>query len=352
MNGVRGRGAHFGAAQDIRHLILIREFFVEARFAPSAETPFLRLKRSLHLDLCVELALNAVVRDFGTAEEQREQGGRRDLPRDKLWELADRVVSRVAKKTLPERSSLKTLHELRNLAQHRGTAASADEVRRAVEPVRSLLDLICREIYAVDFDRLRTWEALEHAGLRAWIADCFEAIDRGAPFLAAGASLLAYKRVVRAVRGPASLSDASLIVMHAARLHSEDIVTTIEELVDDFQETLIDVEAELVAVSLGISISDHTRFHHAARGIIMYGSHSAAWSIHPHDRWPADDEVARTTATLMCEYLGLTCVLLESAYPRIFSELVLPGRLCESAIWAKSAGRLDRRSSSTKRPAG
>src|SRR5438093_8545165 len=134
----------------MRQLILIRRFFIDARHTAAAETPCLRLRRTIYLDLCVELALNVVVRDHGTPEEQKAQGGRYDLARDKLWNLANAVSERKKNKTLPESASLKTLHELRNLAQHRGTAPGADEIRATVEPVRTLLEFVCRDLYDLD----------------------------------------------------------------------------------------------------------------------------------------------------------------------------------------------------------
>lgn len=327
---------------DTRQLILIRQFYSEARLTPAAETPFLRIKRTLHLDLCAELALNVVVRDFGTPEEQDQQGGRRDLTRDKLWDLAAAVVMRKVSKTLPERPALKTLHELRNLAQHRGTAPSADEVRGAVEPVRAVLDFICRDIYGLDFERLREWDVLEHEALRRWLDDSYEALDRGQHFFAAAACQLVYTRIIKCVRDAAAGPNAAALLRRMIRLPTREMADAVNGLVGAMQEAMTALEAELVAVSLGLSVTDHFRFLRASRGIVVNEMMSGDWETFPRGGlWPSDDEEARTTAAFMIEYLGRACVLLESAYPGVFADLSLPPRLREGSHWARAFGAED-----------
>lgn len=322
---------------DTRQLILIRQFYSESRLTPAAETPFLRIKRTLHLDLCVELALNVVVRDFGTPEEHKEQGGRFDLNRNDLWKLADAVVQRKASKTLPERSALKTLHELRNLAQHRGSAPSADEARGAVEPVRALLDFICRDLYDLDFERLREWDVLQHEALRHWLDDCHEALDRGQPFFAAAGCKLAYERIIACVRDAAAGPD----VLHLGRhIHvtTRELADAVNGIASAMREGMLALEAELVAVSLGLSIADHFRFERESRGVVVTTMMSGDWEMTRRGLWPSDDEQARRRAAFMIEYLGKASVLLESAYPGVFADLKVPKRLRDGPHWVHAFG--------------
>ena len=321
-----------------RQLILIRQFYSEARLTPAAETPFLRIKRTLHLDLCAELALNVVVRDFGTADEQNQQGGRRDLSRDKLWDLATAVVQRQTGKSLPERPALKTLHELRNLAQHRGTAPSADEVRGAVEPVRALMDFICRDLYGLDFERLREWDVLEHEALRHWLDDCYEALDRGQPFFSAAGCKLAYERITECVRDAAAGPDAAFQFDRYINVSTRELADAINGIAGAMREGMLALEAELVAVSLGLSIADHFRFQRVSQGVVVTTMMSGDWTMMRRGPWPSDDEQARERAAFMIEYLGKACVLLESAYPGVFASLRLPARLRESEHWTHAFG--------------
>jgi hypothetical protein len=323
---------------DTRQLILIRQFFAEARLTPAAETPFLRIKRTLNLDLCVELALNLVVRDFGTAGEQDQMGGRRDLSREKLWELAATVIQRKCGKTIPERSTLKTLHELRNLAQHRGTAPSADEVRGLVEPVRTLLEFTCRDLYGLDFERLREWDALEHQPLRSWIDESFDVLDRGAPYLAAASCKLAFDCIVTCVRTAAAGPNAAAHFRRSIRVMEPETAHAINSLSLVLQEAMVALEAELIAVSLGLPVADHFRFQRTSRSIhatLLIGHN---WSLTPSSSWPSDDEQGRAAAAFMVDYLGRACVLLESAFPGVFTELKLPKRLRETEHWTHAFG--------------
>lgn len=323
---------------DTRQLILIRQFYSEARLTPAAETPFLRIKRTLHLDLCVELALNVIVRDFGTPEEHKKQGGRFDLNRNDLWALADAVVKRKASKTLPERSALKTLHELRNLAQHRGSAPSSDEVRGTVEPVRALMDFICRDLYGLDFERLREWDVLEHEALRHWLDDCYEALDRGQPFFAAAGCKLAYDRIIESVRKAAAGPDGAFHYGRHIQVTTRELADAVNAIAGAMREGMLAMEAELVAVSLGLPIADHFRFQRESRGVVVTPMASGHWTMMRRGPWPSDDEEARVRAAFMVEYLGRACVLLESAYPGVFGSLRLPKRLRESEHWTHAFG--------------
>jgi len=323
---------------DIRQLILIRQFYSEARLTPAGETPFLRIKRTLHLDLCAELALNVVVRDFGTTKEQDQQGGRRDLSRDLLWDLAAAVVERKVAKTLPERQALKTLHELRNLAQHRGTAPSADAVRGAVDPVRGLLEFICREIYSLDFEHLREWDVLEHESLRHWLDDCQELLERGQAFLTAAACQLVFTRIQECIRNAAAGPNATAPLRQMVRVPHSELADAINGLVGAIQESVFSLEAELVAVSLGLPVTDHFRFLRISRGVVITESISGNWDAAMSRMWPADDEDARSSTAFMVEYLGRASVLLESAHPGIFRDLRLPTRVRDSRHWAEAFG--------------
>ena len=112
---------------------------------PAAQTPYVRMKRIHHLDLCVETALNVIVHDRGTADEQNKHGAKRPLNWHDLWDLADGVAKRATTKSLPCRAQLKKLHETRNLAHHSGVVPGNEAIADGVEPTRTLLDFVCRE---------------------------------------------------------------------------------------------------------------------------------------------------------------------------------------------------------------
>ncbi len=315
-----------------RQLILIQQFFNDARRTPAAETPFVRLRRTLHLDLCVELALSAVVHEHGTTQEQNRQGGRRDLAWHELWELAEKVSLRKTSKSLPERQRLKTLHEVRNLAQHRGTVPSADEVHASVEQVRSLLEFVTRDLFGLNFETLNEWDALESEPLREWMSDCASAVDLDIPFVAASGAKLCYDLVVGCVQNAAAGPDAWLH-RRTINVHSPELAEAIGALQENLQEVLTALESEIVAVSLGLNVAEHFRFQRIARCIHINKYGSGRHEFIRSRGWPSDDEAARSEAVFMVEYLGKAVLMLESAYPEVFNGLKFPFPLRESGLW-------------------
>ncbi|MEQ1730964.1 MAG: hypothetical protein ABL982_21555 [Vicinamibacterales bacterium] len=181
-----------------RQIVIVRQFFDEAKRAPSAQTPFVRMRRILDLDLCVELALGVVAGDHGTPEVKGKLA-RRDYQWPDLWEAADAAAMADVQKGLPSGKDLRTLHEQRNLAQHRGVIPSAENLAGWVEPVRELLAFICREFYERDFERLEHWDILECAPLRQLLTNCAAAIRRGEAQQSMVKLSDAYNAIVRAV---------------------------------------------------------------------------------------------------------------------------------------------------------
>lgn len=149
-----------------RQLVLIRQFFEEARRAPVVDTPFLLMKGLLGLDLCVELAFNTIIHDHGTTQQQADQA-KNTTSWYRLRDLADEVMKLKVHKGIPNISQISSLHQTRNNAQHHGVAAHIQNVRDFVEPVRTMLEVTYRELYGLNFERLREWDALSSNQLKA-----------------------------------------------------------------------------------------------------------------------------------------------------------------------------------------
>lgn len=292
-----------------RQLVLVRQFFDDARRSPSAQTTFVRMRRTLHLDLCVELSLGAVVVDHGKPDAQAKMA-RADLKWKELWDAADDAANTKLGNPLPGGQALRTLHEQRNLAQHRGSIPSTEDIERHVEPVRALLNFVCREFYQREFEQLEEWDVLECEPLREWLANCAAAIGRDAPELAIRAAVSAYTAIVRTVQLTVAGPMPSAGFPRQIMVKDRDLLNALKTLTETFNtfqrglvDTLLAVEGEIMAVGLGLPIVDHIRFLRCTRG-------------HLNDR--VGD------ARFMTHYLAKAAVMLESAVPGVFDSLRLP----------------------------
>lgn len=321
---------------DTKPLILIRQFFDEARRAPSNETPFALIKGVLQLDLCVELSLNTIIRVHGTSQHQNKLGGRRDVEWHNLWDIANAVVeSKLGQsRSLPNPVPLKTLHETRNLVQHRGSIPSIHDFRAAIEPTRELLELICRELYGLDFERLREWDALQCSPLRQWLSECSNALEKGDPYLAACGCKVAYKRVVRSVRNAAV---EGMRPSFSHRFPTRLSFPQVEPLIEQLDEAVIALESEIVAVSIGLSIADHFEFERHLRSVVVHEYMAGNLGLVRNSAWEVDSETSHKAAEFMINYLGRACVMLEAAYPKVFDLLDLPPDKHRSAFFKSSS---------------
>lgn len=295
-----------------RQFVIVRQFFDEAKRAPAAQTPYVRMRRTLDLDLCVELALGIVAMHHGTPEAKAKMA-KKDLQWPDLWQAAEEAAQKQLQKGLPGGRELRTLHEQRNLAQHRGSVPSIEDIAGWVEPVRALVAFVCREFYQLDFERLEHWDVLESEPLRRLLTDSAAAIERGElkPTMAKLAA--AYQAVARAVQvhvaGRLSVPTVSRSIRPTSPQAAE-AVGAMSGLLVQVQQNLIQgmlaIEAEVMAVGLGLPMADHVRFMRHTRGFVTV----------------ADDD-----AEFMLHYLAKGAVMLESAVPGVLNGLDLSGRM-------------------------
>lgn len=241
-----------------RQLVIVRQFFDQAKRAPAAQTPFVRMRRLLDLDLCVELALGVVAGDHGTPEAKGRLA-RKDFAWPELWDAADGAALTTVQKGLPSGKDLRTLHEQRNLAQHRGVIPSVEDLAAWVEPVRALLAFVCQEFYQRDFERLEHWDVLECQPLRQLLTDSASALERGEHEPTMRVLANAYEAIARAVQvsvaGRVSVATTTRNVRITSR-ELQDVVQTISDVLAQAKRQLIQgmhaIEAEVMAVGLGL----------------------------------------------------------------------------------------------------
>jgi len=288
------------------------------------------MKGVLGLSTCVELGFNAILHDHGTPEEQSIQGSEKTS-----WLIlrntANDALRRIKNKTFPHLGKLNSLYKARNLAQHHGLAPNTQDLKEFVEPVREILEIICRDLYGLDFERLREWDALESAELKEWFLASARAIELGVPMVSVAASKVAYRRMIRCVvevAAPPSLHMTGLSV------GGFSLPPGIRGIVEKLDEAILDQQAGVIAVSLGFSIADHYKFLRSGLGLhVQVAIGGKIWLTKTGRAAAQSISDIEREDTFMLDYLGRAAFYLESTFPGVFDGPMFKVPLMEQDIW-------------------
>ena len=126
---------------------------------------------------------------------------KRDLFWPDLWKAADDAAHAKVQRGLPVGRDLRTLHEQRNLAQHRGAMPSSEDIDGFVRALCARCLASCApHSTSGTSNGLDEWDVLECEPLRNWLSDCAEAVERDEPELAIRVTTEAYSGMVSAVQ--------------------------------------------------------------------------------------------------------------------------------------------------------
>ena len=316
-------------------LITVRQLFDDARRKPVCETVVSRVQATLCLDHCAELALNLVIRDFGGADDTQQLGGRSDLPWHKLWDLADKVAREKGLEAgLPNRPALKTLHEARNLTQHRGSIPSIEEARGAIEPVRQLLASIYAGLYDVDFEHIQSWDGIAATPLREWFHSCNNAISRGHAAVGIIGCKIAYEKIIKCVRKAAFGGHP----LYVPRLPA-GVTAEARRAIDTIREAAEHLDSQIVAIGIGLSLADHHRFVRCGLGVIVTEMLAGNYSICFVSPWnPNAEDKNMEEASFMLGYLAGAALTLETSYPGVFRSYQVRRPLEHEPFWPNEQG--------------
>lgn len=311
-----------------RQLVLIRQFFEEARRAPVTESPFLAMKGLLGLDLCVELTFNLIINDHGTAEQHTIQRGNKTTWYG-LAELTEKILRAKNLPGIPHARQLETLHKARNLAQHSGIGPHARDVRDFVEPVRAFLDFAAKELFGSHFERLREWDALENPDLKQWFAECAILVESSRPDFAIACVMIAYRRIASWLRETVAPRRGGV----GLDTHHLRGVPGVSQIVKQLEDAATDQEAGLVAVSLGFSIAEHYRFLRAGAGIHANVMMSGDIDVVRSSPWRDNPDHNQGEADFALNYLGRAALYMESTFPSVFDGKTMPTKLSAQKWW-------------------
>lgn len=321
-------------------LLLVKNTLVEAEAAISRGGTYASLHGVILLDLAVEMLLGSIAADFSAPSP----GGaaRRDISWADAWLAADAAAQRkTGGSALPEARRLRDLHEIRNLAQHRGVIPFREELDRLVEPARAFVTYCFRSVYGFDLDRFAPWSLVGSDHLRGCLEDGADALAAGRPVLAMVAAKRTYEAAVRAVV-EVEFGSAYKTVDDVFRraLHSLDrdvrraVEPVTQEVAEGIDEVLDVVRADVLHGQIGVRLSEVRRFRETGAAIRFhaYGDGEIQLTRAPVDPDPDLHESARQ----MLDF-ATSCVLrLEAAYPATLAAITFKKRLRDTGLWREA----------------
>jgi hypothetical protein len=180
-----------------RLLFLVKQFYQEATNLASVGDDLSAMKAVLFLDLSVEQMLYVLIADFGS------QGpGELDEPTwAQLWQAALKAVKeRSAMTRLPHYRELKTLHGMRNQAQHQGVTPKPTELSRFIRAASDMLSTCFQEAYGLSFNAFEPWDKIRNPGLQLLIRESHEALEHGDVLMTLAGTLVAFQKIVAALK--------------------------------------------------------------------------------------------------------------------------------------------------------
>jgi hypothetical protein len=319
-------------------LLLIRQIFDDLQQQLSVTSTGARLLAVIHLDLCVELALSLVARSGGSPQQPSKRSPRQDVPRHELWTEADSSLTSLSGAGLPHARELRTLHEMRNLAQHAGTVPSTEAVQRAVTPVREFLHVVYSSLFGQDFNRFAPWHLVSCAPLRELFEDVDEALRRSMPTVAIAGSRQAHRRIIFALK---RVAEGFVAVRHFGNYPEEPHDRTVRETTNVLASAMNDIRATLIIAGAGISVEDTLRFERSGADLSV--DESVGGYLYVMIRRRDDPELLGEKAEFMFMYVVRLALALEQAYAGLFQDVAIQLRLRDQPLWKEiSVSPIDR----------
>jgi hypothetical protein len=140
-----------------RLLYLVKQFYLEAINLAAVGDDLSAMKAVLFLDLSIEQMLYVLIADFGS----QGPNGPDEPTWKQLWQQALKAVKdQSAMARFPHYPELRTLHSIRNQAQHQGVAPNPTELSRFIRAAFDMLSTCFQEAYGLSFTTFGPWDEI------------------------------------------------------------------------------------------------------------------------------------------------------------------------------------------------
>jgi hypothetical protein len=180
-----------------RLLFLVKQFYQEATNLASVGDDLSAMKAVLFLDLSVEQMLYILIADF----DSQDSDGQDEPTWKQSWQRALRAVKDQSAMTkLLHYPELRTLHGMRNQAQHQGVAPNPTELGRFIRAAFAMLSSCFQEAYGLSFIMFGPWDEIRNPDLRRLLKESHEALEHGDVLMTLAGTLVAFQKIVAALK--------------------------------------------------------------------------------------------------------------------------------------------------------
>lgn len=302
-----------------RLLVVCRSLFVEARRLSQLANDLAITKATIFLDLAVEQLLNLLIYDF----DRESELAREDVSWNKLWDLASKAVKNSnLMSRLPNRRQLKTLRELRNLLQHRGTTPHATNISQAVSHVKQFLTDCFFECYELHFEKFRLIDVIKNVSLQRLIRESEDALAQNKAAVCIAGCKIAFEKIVNAIsreitsdieRFASSTNfDFDVGGFATAMIFNQQFSEFMQEYSNKISDAIRTVRDDSEVANLGISMAETRRFRVITSTVSVVMSLADEWAMSELHGFP--DENSSEFAEIALNYVTELTLLAEETH--------------------------------------
>ncbi len=317
-------------------LLICKNFFIDGYRLAVRGDNFSIMKSVLFLDFSVEILLNILISDFAADGEFI----REDVNWKKLWQTATEAVREKNLMTrIPNHRQLKTLHELRNLVQHRGVTPNSTDVARFAGAVKESIAKCLVECYGLDFPEFKLWDIIRNRQLRRLLNESEEALMKGKPVICLAGCKVAFDKITSAIRSENLRGDAIDQIEHMSYISSLPSNYLYDDKLADFNKRLTEKIGREVRIlnddseiaNLGLSMSDTRRFRKITNTLTVVTARSGIMEILRFGE--VSDNQYKEYANSALDYLSHLASLAQEVYPEAIGKIEIRVPLSEQSFW-------------------
>lgn len=286
------------SSHNSQQLLLVKELFEEAQTLAFREDTFSTSKAILFLDLAVEQMLRTIIASISPHTNYKK-----DPDWYILW--ADASDAMQAKGFLLRNNiQLKSLHKDRNNVQHAGSTYHFTQARKYVASVEDMLSNVFQDVFRLDFFSYNLLALINNDDLRCWLQDAQQIFNEGGFSLVIAACNHAHSLVIKEVRKNTRSHNQFHNSIWLDDLNPKAraaLLTAFKELDAKFNEQILSLEEELVAIGVGLSVMDARRFKQYGKFCPTLQTYDG--QIHFRYIGGSPDEL-KEAASLMLNYLS------------------------------------------------
>jgi len=316
-------------------LLICKNFFLDGKRLAALGDNFSVMKSVLFLDYSVEILLNMLINDFAPDVEF----ARDDVNWTTLWRTATEAVrANNCMTRIPNYRQLRTLHELRNLVQHKGITPSSTDVSRFPHPVEESISKCFQDCYGLDFPKFKLWDIIKNTQLRRFLNESEEALVRGKPEVSLAGCKLAFDKITSAIRYENLSGDAInqiermsyTMSLPSNYLYDPKLADFTKKLSERIGTEIRKLNDDSEIANLGLSMSETRRFRKITSTLSIATAMSGIMEILMFGEVSVDQYKEYANSAL--DYLSHLALLAQEVYPEAIERIEIQVPLSEQSF--------------------